>query len=70
MVHSAGFGAGACGEFGVGLCCRGVRGQELDLRVPDPLVGGAVFLMKCSRKPSTHAVSPKSLLSSFSPRPP
>lgn len=70
MVYSAGFGAAACGEFGVRLCCRGVRGQELDHRVPDPQVGEAVFLMKCSRNPSTREVSSKSLLPSLSPHPP
>lgn len=32
------------------------RGQALDQRVPDSLVGRAIFLMKCSRHPSMHSV--------------
>lgn len=39
MVRSAGLGAGAYGEFGVGLSAEGLRGRQLDQGVPDSGLG-------------------------------
>lgn len=42
MAHSAGFGAGECDEFGVGLSvAEELRGQELDQGVLDTRIGRA-----------------------------
>lgn len=62
MVHSAGFGAGECGEFGAGLsAAEELGGHELVQGVVDALGWeSSSFLLQGCRIPRVHEVGQKS----------